>query len=320
MVLSDEGSKAVSRVLNGVLGALMVECRRASALLNMCGSPEVRTAIRLLFVGEQGARAMKAACAAITRMLQKHPHSFSSGPLSSSRSTQCGLVFPVGRVHRYLIEQCVSCRVDVGAAVAVAAVLDFLCLELLRHAVDLSMASTTCIGIDSSAGAANRSSPRADGSRRQTHVSSGGANAESESGGGVHGNSESIHDDNVGLNMIENSTYFVTASIAAVHITHPAPSPSITISLPSSHNRATSPSSPVPCTSLSSSPSGRLASPGRHANIQAPTIVIDDSHIDRACAEDEALFPVFRATPNLIEGFSRLSATPLTASVVIAGM
>lgn len=110
----------------------------------MCGSPEVRTAIRLLFVGDTCSRALKAACAALTRLLHKHP----SSPPTGSRSWQCGLLFPVGRIHRCLMEHLAACRVDVAAAVSVAAVLEFLCTELLRHACDASLrdvaATDTC--------------------------------------------------------------------------------------------------------------------------------------------------------------------------------
>ncbi len=53
---------------------------------------------------------------------------------SSSRSSKAGLQFPVGRVARYLKKGRYSQRVGGGAPVYLAAVLEYLCAEILELA------------------------------------------------------------------------------------------------------------------------------------------------------------------------------------------
>jgi len=53
---------------------------------------------------------------------------------STSRSAKAGLQFPVGRVARYMKQSKVSSRVGAGAPVYMAAVLEYLCAEILELA------------------------------------------------------------------------------------------------------------------------------------------------------------------------------------------
>jgi histone H2A len=53
---------------------------------------------------------------------------------STSRSAKAGLQFPVGRVARYLKKGGYSSRVGGGAPVYMAAVLEYLCAEILELA------------------------------------------------------------------------------------------------------------------------------------------------------------------------------------------
>ncbi|XP_037630478.1 histone H2A, sperm-like [Sebastes umbrosus] len=53
---------------------------------------------------------------------------------SVSRSTRAGVTFPVGRIHRLLKKGQYSQRVGSGAAVYFAAVLEYLCAEILELA------------------------------------------------------------------------------------------------------------------------------------------------------------------------------------------
>ena len=53
---------------------------------------------------------------------------------STSRSAKAGLQFPVGRVARYMKQAKVSSRVGAGAPVYMAAVLEYLCAEILELA------------------------------------------------------------------------------------------------------------------------------------------------------------------------------------------
>jgi hypothetical protein len=131
--LSDDGSATLDAFLQDVFEVICGECRRTSALLNVCGPPEVRTALRLLLHGDLCARSIKAASSALMKLL--HPHRstlFPAGP----RASVCGLVFPVGRTQHLMSAASVAARIDVGAAVVITAVLEFLCGELLRFACD----------------------------------------------------------------------------------------------------------------------------------------------------------------------------------------
>ena len=53
---------------------------------------------------------------------------------STSRSAKAGLQFPVGRVARYMKQAKVASRVGAGAPVYMAAVLEYLCAEILELA------------------------------------------------------------------------------------------------------------------------------------------------------------------------------------------
>ena len=53
---------------------------------------------------------------------------------STSRSAKAGLQFPVGRVARYLRQGRVAARIGGGAPVYMAAVLEYLCAEILELA------------------------------------------------------------------------------------------------------------------------------------------------------------------------------------------
>ena len=53
---------------------------------------------------------------------------------STSRSARAGLQFPVGRVARYMRKQNLAPRLAAGAPVYLAAVLEYLCAEILELA------------------------------------------------------------------------------------------------------------------------------------------------------------------------------------------
>ena len=57
-----------------------------------------------------------------------------SGSKATSRSSKAGLQFPVGRVGRYLKLGKYATRVGAGAPVYLAAVLEYLCAEILELA------------------------------------------------------------------------------------------------------------------------------------------------------------------------------------------
>ena len=77
-----------------------------------------------------------------------------------SRSAKAGLQFPVGRVARYLKQGKWATRVGAGAPVYLAAVLEYLCAEVLELAGNASRDNKkTCPATSSWPSATTRSSP-----------------------------------------------------------------------------------------------------------------------------------------------------------------
>ncbi|CDQ98067.1 late histone H2A.2.2 [Oncorhynchus mykiss] len=56
----------------------------------------------------------------------------SKSKTSTSRSVRAGLQFPVGRIHRLLKKGHYAARIGTGAAVYLAAILEYLCAEVLE--------------------------------------------------------------------------------------------------------------------------------------------------------------------------------------------
>uniref|UniRef100_A0A4W5KM49 Histone H2A n=1 Tax=Hucho hucho TaxID=62062 RepID=A0A4W5KM49_9TELE len=56
----------------------------------------------------------------------------SKSKTSTSRSARAGLQFPVGRIHRLLKKGRYATRIGTGAAVYLAAILEYLCAEVLE--------------------------------------------------------------------------------------------------------------------------------------------------------------------------------------------
>jgi histone H2A len=61
-------------------------------------------------------------------------HSGGKGHMPVSRSAKAGITFPVGRVARYMRRGRYAARVGAGAPVYVAAVMEYLCAEVLELA------------------------------------------------------------------------------------------------------------------------------------------------------------------------------------------
>jgi len=91
-------------------------------------SREIQTAVRLLLPGELAKHAVSEGTKAVTK------YTSSKRDLSKTRSSRAGLQFPVGRVHRLLRKGNYAERVGAGAPVYLAAVLEYLCAEILELA------------------------------------------------------------------------------------------------------------------------------------------------------------------------------------------
>jgi len=105
-------------------------------------SREIQTSIRLNLPGELAKHAVSEGTKAVTKYYATD-RDFGPQPTnpvvkgrmkkgSQSKSSRAGLVFPVGRIHRILKEKYHGFRIQAGAPVYLAAVLEYLCAEILE--------------------------------------------------------------------------------------------------------------------------------------------------------------------------------------------
>jgi histone H2A len=65
---------------------------------------------------------------------------FDRVPVRITRSQRAGVIFPVGRLHRYLKHSTPFLDISLGAPIYLAAVLDYLCSEILELAGNTALA------------------------------------------------------------------------------------------------------------------------------------------------------------------------------------
>jgi len=144
-----EMNSFVADMFNRTLHEAMILCEYTTR--NTLTSREIQTAVRLILPGELAKHAVSEGTKAVTKynshigggfgeekeekdeVVPKPKFGKARGPSKYSRSARCGLVFPVGRLHRLLKEKS-RLRIGVGAPVYLAAVLEYLTAEILELA------------------------------------------------------------------------------------------------------------------------------------------------------------------------------------------
>ncbi|MDP2438286.1 MAG: hypothetical protein Q8P67_21280 [archaeon] len=128
----------VSDTFKRILREAMFLCEAGLAKKTLT-SREVQTAVRLILPGELAKHAVSEGTKAVTKFScsEGGGNSGRGQRRVSSRSAKSGLQFPVGRVHR-LMKEAWNHPVGKGAPVYLAAVLEYLCAEILELAGNAS--------------------------------------------------------------------------------------------------------------------------------------------------------------------------------------
>jgi len=110
-------------------------CEEAQILVEMVhkrsiSSREVQTAVRLVLPGELAKHAVSEGTKAVTKFTSSLGTGNSGKAITAS--FRAGLQFPVGRIRGMMKKKCGAYRIGKGAPVYLAAVLEYLCAEILE--------------------------------------------------------------------------------------------------------------------------------------------------------------------------------------------
>jgi histone H2A len=98
---------------------------------NTMTSREIQTAVRLVLPGEVAKHAVSEGTKAVTKFNSSEGED--SAPKRGTKSAKAGLVFPVGRIHRWMKEK-VKMRIGAGAPIYLSAVLEYIAAEIMELA------------------------------------------------------------------------------------------------------------------------------------------------------------------------------------------
>lgn len=136
--ISNKAMLIVNDHIWDILYRIASECRTLCEMqqLKTLSSREIQTAVRLVLPSELAKHAISEGTKAVTKYNSSHSTGSGSSEKSPkmSKSFRAGLQFPVGKISTILKQGHFASRIGSGAPVYLAAVLEYLCAEVLELA------------------------------------------------------------------------------------------------------------------------------------------------------------------------------------------
>ena len=127
--ISPQAIERVSCLLQRPLLRIVQETKRLSNRYSRCSKQEMQTSIRLVLSVSMARTCLTLGSKALSL------YSMTGGKFARSKRSRSGLVFPVGRIFRWLVDMKVGTRVYDSAAIYLAASLEFIAEELVFRAI-----------------------------------------------------------------------------------------------------------------------------------------------------------------------------------------
>ena len=128
--ISPQAVERVSFLLQRPLLRIVREAKRLSVRYSKCSKQEIQTSIRLVLSLSMAKTCLMLASKAFSL------YSMSSDRFRRSKRTRSGLILPVGRMFRWLVNMKVAGRIYDAAAIYLSATLEYIAEELVFRAVN----------------------------------------------------------------------------------------------------------------------------------------------------------------------------------------
>lgn len=128
--ISPQAVERVSFLLQRPLLRIVREAKRLSVRHSKCSKQEIQTSIRLVLSLSMAKTCLTLASKAFSL------YSMSSDRFRRSKRTRSGLILPVGRMFRWLVNMKVASRIYDAAAIYLSATLEYIAEELVFRAVN----------------------------------------------------------------------------------------------------------------------------------------------------------------------------------------
>lgn len=127
--ISPQAIERISCLLQRPLLRIVQEAKRLSVRYSRCSKQEIQTSIRLVLSLSMGRMCLMLASKALSL------YSMTSDRCARSKRAKSGLVFPVGKIFRWLVDMKVAQRIYDAAAIYLGAILEYIAEELVFRAV-----------------------------------------------------------------------------------------------------------------------------------------------------------------------------------------